>query len=202
MKCWRIGILSLCTAVLVVACGTTAPTPTPTSSPMPLPPTPTPSLDAVREKLGYALVPDYLPEGFGFSTAEMVTGRVASLAYTDPSHLLSIIYPIPFSPEGYLVQGLATSPKRPDDALSEVEVNGETAYLVRGQWSADTIRQGPGIDPSLAKWDYDITLALFFDFQVSQDNKVSVGIRVLFDPADWTTGEELVRVAESLRRSD
>ena len=132
----------------------------------------------------------------------MVSPARALIVFGDPEERLLLIYPVPFSPEGHLVQGMPDSPKRPVDALSDVTVHGESAHLVRGQWSAETITLGPGIDPKRAKWDYDVNLTLFFDFQVSGDNVVGVWIQAMDSPADWITGQELVKIAESIRRSD
>ena len=210
MKPWVVGIFFLLSLVLAAGCATVSSTPTPTPTPThgPHSPTPTPSFDAVRENLGYALVPDYLPEGFKLYRVEGVGGRpLAELIYRGPSltrspRWLSVSYPTSFSPEGYLVEGQATSPKRPRDALAEVTVNGETAHLIRGQWSANTIMQGPGIDPSMAQWDYNVSLALFFDFQVTEEKRVSVAIRAISDPSDWITEEEMVKVAESLKHTE
>ncbi len=205
MNPWITGILSICTVLLLAACtsATATPQPTPVPSPTPEPTsTPTLPLDEITEGLGYALAPGYLPEDLELSQVEMSGSRLASLIYQDQGRLLNISYPISFPSGGYLVRGVDTSPKRPDDALSEVEVKGEIAYLVRGQWSAATIARGPGADPDLAEWDYDFILSLFFDFHISQDNKVGVIIQARFSPADWITGEELVKIAESLGRSD
>ena len=197
---------------------TRSPTTTPAPSPAPPSPTrtrapsPTPAanllggldpreLDELRETLGYALFPEYIPAGFKLSNI-MVSSDRAIFVFGDPVERLLLVYPVPFSREGHLVQGIPDSPKRPVDALSDITVLGESAHLVRGQWSAETIMLGPGIDANRAKWDYDVNLTLFFDFQVSEENAVGVWIQAMDSPADWITEQELVKIAESIRRSD
>ena len=195
----RSGAL-LAVVVLLLACGRSDSSPTP--APLPKTPPPegdtTPVLDPVIEKLGYALAPEYLPDGFRAATVFM-TGDRASVGYGDTQDRLLVVYPIAFSPEDTPTMreiGLI----RPADALTEVEVNGRTAYLVRGGWSAETIMQGPGIDPDNAEWDYDMSLTLFFDYELSEDSEVGVALQAVAKPSEWTTDAEMVRIAESIVR--
>ena len=104
--------------------------------------------------------------------------------------------PVPFNPE--------VSPfgwQRPDDAVSIVTVNGEATYLIRGTWSEDTT-SNPPLDPSDAEWDYDSYLTLYFDFDLSQDERIGVMIRALVFSSEWITTSEMVKIAESLRQVD
>lgn len=77
--------------------------------------------------------------------------------------------------------------ERPEDAVSEVDVNGEKAYLIHGQFSQD-----------LTEWDYDVYLSLYFEFNVSHDEKVGVMLRALL-PSEWITAGEMIKIAESIR---
>jgi len=136
----------------------------------------------------------------------------AQIVYHKLNHHIFIWYPLSFSPSGgdnFLFERLGLDWQRPDDAVSEVKVNGETAYLVRGSWSAETLGKLINPDPELLaeytpEWDYDMYLTLYFDFELSPDEVVEVRILALTlsQPVDWITEKELVKIAESLRRVD
>ncbi len=87
-------------------------------------------------------------------------------------------------------------------------MNGETAYLVRGNWSTDTLEQLMKADPELLaeyapEWDYEgLHLSLYFDFELSPDEVADVMVRAMLYPTDWITEKEMVKIAESLRRLD
>ena len=157
-------------------------------------------LDEVKEGLGYAFIPEYLSGNLQVSKVSMSRGS-ARIFYGDSGNTLIVAYPVPFSPEDTPFMreiGLI----RPDDALSEVEVNGKTAYLMRGGWSEETINQGPGIDSEQAEWDYTRSLTLFFEASLTDETSVAAAIQALSDPSQWIAIPEMVKIAESLRRSD
>ena len=162
---------------------------------------PTPNLDGVLEALGYSLAPDYLPEGFEFVKFELTeydkpTALLAYSSHLAGSHHLFISYPVPFNPE--------VSPfgwQRPEDAVSIVTVNGETAYLIRGTWSEDTT-SNPPLDPGDAEWDYNVYLTLYFDFDLSQEERIGVMIRAVVISSEWITTSEMVKIAELFRQVD
>ena len=87
-------------------------------------------------------------------------------------------------------------------------MNGETAYLVRGNWSVETLKQLNKPDPELLaeytpEWDYEgLYLSLYFDFELSPDEVVGVMIQAMLYPSDWITTKEMVKIAESLRHLD
>ncbi len=190
---------------------TATPPPTTVASAVPLsfsPPAPAPvavrstpleasDVGQIVQALGYALVPGYVPEGLQPSRV-LISGGRALIVYGDPEDRLFVAYPVVFPAEGFLVQGDPDSPKRPDDAVSEFRVAGGTGRLVRGQWSADTIMGGPAIDPDAAEWDYEATLTLFFDFELSTGDAVPVWIQARENPGEWIAGDGLARIAESL----
>jgi hypothetical protein len=122
---------------------------------------------------------------------------VAIVVYGDPGGKLLVAYPVEFSSEGLLVQGIPDSAKRPEDAVSEVQVLGEPAHLERGLWSEETVMQGPSINPDDAEWDYDAALTLYFDFDLPSGETIGIWVQARESPADWINGEELVRIAES-----
>ena len=181
-------------------------TPTPVAPPESAAvPTPTPTraartgdrdLDRVIDMLGYVLVPGYVPAGFETPNVSVSGGR-ALVTYEHSDRRFLVAYPITFYPEGnplMLELGLIT----PGDALTEVSVGGVGAYVVRGEWSADTIIQGPGIDPNFATWDYPISVTLFFEYMLAGGNEVGVAIKAFSEPSAWITTAEMVKIAESL----
>lgn len=176
---------------------------------------PPPELDDVEEALGYSLTPAYLPEGFEFDkfqplespefTASVDYRRFSNNAY----HHIFIRYPQSFSPsdeDNLLPELLGPDWQRPGDTMSEVKVNGETAYLVRGAWSDDTMWELASSGPKILEtvtpnWDYDVYLSLYFDFELSQDETIGVMIQAMLYPSEWITAKEMVKIAESLKRS-
>ena len=159
-----------------------------------------PRLDEVKEGLGYAFIPEYLPGNLQVSRVSMSRGS-ARIFYGDSGNTLIVAYPVPFSPEDTPFMreiGLI----RPDDAISEIEVNGMTAYLMRGGWSEETINQGPGIDSEQAEWDYTMSLTLFFETSLTDETSVAAAIQALSNSSQWIEIPEIVKIAESLRRSD
>ncbi len=176
---------------------------------------PPPELDGVIEALGYGLAPTQLPEGFEFVRYDVIgEGKpLASVVYNRfkdyASHSILIMYPQSFSlsvSDNFVFEYLGLDWQRPDDAVSEVKVNGATAYLIRGSWSAETLTKLARLDPDLAEytpgWDYDMYLSLYFDFELSPDEVVGVMIQAMLYPADWITEKEMVKIAESIRRID
>ena len=208
--------LALLVVILLLAgaCGTS------------LVPVPLPELDEVIEALGYGLAPTSLPEGFEFDQYDVLGkpddfdmmplgGPFASVLYKRYKdyayHHVVIQYPLSFPPsvsDDFLLESLGLEWQRPDDAVSKVKVNGETAYLVRGSWSVETLEQLQKADPELLaeytpEWDYEgLYLSLYFDFELSPDEVVEVMIQALFYPSEWITATELVKIAESFQRID
>lgn len=213
MKTLTLTLLVL-TMLLCGACGT------------PLVEVPLPELDGVTEVLGYSLAPTHMPEGFEFDQYDVLgkpddfdmmppVGPYASVLYKRYKdyayHNVFIQYPWGFPPpvsDDFLLERLGIEWRRPDDAVSEVKVNGETAYLVRGTWSMETLEQLHKADPELLaeytpEWDYEgLYLSLYFDFELSPDEVVGVMIQALFYPSEWITAKEMVAIAESLQRVD
>lgn len=192
-----------------------------TTSLVPVPP---PNLDGVEEALGYSLAPTHLPEGFEFDqyqllgfTESIVSPMLVPFAsvmykrYKDYAyHNVFIQYPLSFPPsvsEDFLLESLGLEWQRPEDAVTEVKVNGEMAYLVRGSWSAESLQKLGNPDPEFLatytpSWDYEMYFSLYFDFELSPDETVGVMVMALLYPSEWITAIELVKIAESLRRID
>ena len=188
--------------LLVGACGTS------------LVPVPLPELDEVIEALGYGLAPTSLPEGFEFKQHDVnETAGIATISYVrfhDFSYQeILIMYPLSFSlsiSDNPLLESLLLNWQRPDDAVSEVRVNGEKAHLVYGSWSADSLMMLVNPDPEFLatytpEWDYDMYQSLYCDYTLPSDETVGVMIRANFN-SSGITAKEMVKIAESLQRVD
>ena len=152
--------------------------------------------EPISNRLGYALAPAKLPEGFenariGFS------GGTAQISYDNAGRRQIIVaYPVDFGPEDTQVMrsiGLI----RPGDAIDPALVGGRTAYFMRGGWSDATIMAGPGIDPANAEWSYEKSLGLFFDCATPAGTIVGVAIQARPGPVTWISDEEMIGIAES-----
>ena len=183
-----------------------------------------PNLDGVTEVLGYSIAPTCTPEGFEFEqyeilgfTESVISSKLipyASLYYERYEnyayHNIIIQYPQSFPSsisDDFLLEVLGIEWQRPDDAVSEVKVNGKTAYLVHGSWSAESLQILTSLDTEALStytpvWDYDMYLSLFFNFELSQDDMVGVMMRAMLYPKDWVTSCEMVAIAESFQRVD
>ena len=190
---------------------TTGPTPTLTA-PSPVPPTQTPvpptesptsapalafpDLSIVTDAIGYAIAPAQLPDNFEFAGANL-TRRVARLTYVNANKRLIIAYPVAFSKEeSPFMKEIGLF--RPDDALVPVTINGQSANLMRGGWSDDTIRQGPSVNPATAEWDYEKSLTIFFDYALTDGGNTGVAVQALVRPLEWTTADQMITIAESM----
>ena len=161
-----------------------------------------PSLANVVERLGYALMPTLLPDGFAFAGVS-ASGNAITQIYQQggsagsPPRNLILAYPVEFSPDG------ASGPlgwERPEDAVSELRLGNQTAYIMSGGWSDASIIAGPGLSPDKAEWDYDKSLALFFACRADDGDEISLAIQALPGPVDWISEREIVDIAHALRR--
>jgi hypothetical protein len=180
-----------------------------------------PELDGVTEVLGYSLAPTSMPEGFEFDQYDVLNDEPGSLMKPFASilykrfqeyayHNIILCYPQSFTSsvsDDFLLESLGIAWRRPDDAVSEVKVNGKMAYLVCGSWSAESLNMLISLDAeALAtytpSWDYNMYLSLFFDFELSTNETIGVMIRAMLYPEDWITAKEMVAIAESLQHID
>lgn len=163
---------------------------------------PAPGVASVAQQLGYALAPTFLPQGFtlaGVSGAG--SASVTQMIYQQAgaaTRSIILAYPVEFSPDG------ASGPlgwQRPDDALDELRLGDQAAYVMRGGWSDASIIAGPGLDPKDAEWDYDKSLALFFSCATDDGDRIALAIQALPGPVDWISVSEIVDIAHSLRHT-
>jgi len=90
---------------------------------------------------------------------------------------------------------------QPEDAVTEVSIDTIPGHLMRGGWSEQTILAGPGIDSSLAKWDYERSMTLFFNCDTAESEEVGIAIQAIPDGAgNLISQSDLVEVATSMFR--
>ncbi len=151
----------------------------------------------IRAELGYAFAPTYLPDGFKFDegmdggtryfnvSEEDIPFRVTIMYSSDGSggnQFLGLIYPTKYQE----LDLLGRVP--PEDAVSEFNVQGETAYFVRGSWSSDAL------------WNYDTVMSLYFRVTVPTGETVGVMLTTAgVNPTKWISAKEMVKVAESVQ---
>jgi hypothetical protein len=127
------------------------------------------ALTKIRERLGYALFPAFLPKGIEFVEAK-VSGLRGHLIFDEGNNQINISFPVTFSKDGSLIQGDPNSPRRPHDAVKKISIRENQGYLIKGKWSDDTIAMGPFIEPSMAKWEYEGMWSLYWDTRVNRSN--------------------------------
>ncbi len=168
------------------------------------------AVQKTRLALGYALAPTYLPDGFDYAGDIGNTGspplnaisrlRVQQVYLKEVpggrTAYLLLIYPLPAPVvDSYDEQsGLET----PQNAISLVQINGQTAYVIDGSWSAETLKsitQGEEIiDP---EWDYDGNISIRFAVEVHGRDRVWLTASTVF-PTDEVTSEDLIKIARSV----
>jgi hypothetical protein len=155
-----------------------------------------PDFEAVRDALGYLIAPTYLPDGFE-NVAVALPAGAAYMVMADEDSRLVVSYPVPFTlEESDLMKQMGLT--RPREAIEEVEVDGEDAYLMHGGWSDATIMAGPSVSAETAEWEFDRSLAVFFDFPLGDGREIPVAVQALDAPESWTTTQELLEIAESI----
>ena len=157
-----------------------------------------PDIQEVVEEQGYAFLPSELPEGFAFAGVSATEDDVRQIYQSDGRNII-IAYPIEFSPD------TRTDPlgwERPQDAVGNLQIGNQTAYLMIGGWSDASIIAGPALQPDKAEWDYDKSLALFFTCRLDGGSNVGMAIQVSqasSEPINWIDTGDIVSIAQSLK---
>ena len=158
-----------------------------------------PAIGEVIERLGYALQPAALPDGFKLAGV-FPDNNAFRQVYQDTDKNIIIAYPLEFSPDP------TTDPlgwERPQDAVSSLQIGDQTVHLMIGGWSDASIIAGPALKPDRAEWDYDKSLALFFACRVDGGLKIPIAIQASQSsqgPIDWMDVGKIVEIAQSLER--
>ena len=169
-------------------------------------------VEKITNNLGYALAPTWLPEEYEYAgpfTNNVVTGRTFSgdglmiQSYgnyasggIEDSLVMSYPYPtLDTIPSTFLeITGLIP----PEDAITKIEINGNTAYLYQGSWSDETRQRVAKLEePIDPEWDYERSMSIRFTIDVPDEGSIWVSIGTIFSVEDITQ-KDLVKIARSV----
>ena len=170
---------------------------------------PSQAIERIRMTHGYVLAPTYLPKGFEFvplndSSLQIIeTTPLSSRMYIyqkrvskDDTAEIVMSYPSYVGKYSSLEERLGL--EAPEDAISEIDINGITAYMFRGSWSVNTLRQiAQGELPDSPKWDYDGNISIRFAIDVPDNERVWVTVGTV-SPTDEVNDKDLIRIAKSV----
>ena len=170
---------------------------------------PAEAIEKIKARLGYALAPAYLPEGFEFvplsdSSLNIIeTIPLSSSKYVyqkriskDDTAEIFMSYPSYAGKYSSLEEKLKL--EAPADAISEININGVTAYLFQGSWSIDTIgRIARAEVPINPEWDYEGNSSVRFAIDVPDNERVWVVVTTII-PTDEVSEKDLIRIARSV----
>ena len=167
--------------------------------------------EKIKTNLGYALAPTWLPEEYeyagpflntitadrAFSGETMLQsyGKNASGGIED-SLVMSYPYPtLDTIPSAFLeITGLIP----PEDAITKIEINRNTAYLYQGSWSDETRQRVAKLEePIDPEWDYERSMSIRFTIDVPDEGSIWVSISTIFSVEDITQ-KDLVKIARSV----
>jgi hypothetical protein len=166
------------------------------------------TITQIKGRLGYALAPTWIPDGFEFeseiaspdSSVGIAGTTQAYLAYDNKDvvgemDLLLMIYPAPASVDSSFMEQIGVI--KPEDAVSEIKINGDTAYLTRGGWTDETLRRISRIElPINPEWDYAGGYSIRFTIEVPDNERVWVRLFTL-RPTDRINEQDIVKIARS-----
>ena len=170
---------------------------------------PAEAIKKIEARLGYTLAPTYLPDGFEFvplgdsSLNVIETIPLSSSKYVyqkrvskDDTAEIFMSYP---SYEGkYSSFEERIGLEVPVDAISEININGVTAYLFHGNWSMDTLGRIARVEvPINPEWDYEGNSSIRFAIDVPDNERVWVVVTTII-PTDEVSEKDLVRIARSV----
>ena len=168
--------------------------------------------EKIINNLGYALAPTWLPQEYEYAgpflnsitsdrafTGETILQSYGNYASGEIEDSLVMSYPYPTLdtiPSPLLeITGLIP----PEDAITETEINGNTAYLYRGSWSDETRRRVAKLEePIDPEWDYDRSISIRFTVDVPDKGSIWVSISTIFPIEDIITQKDLIKIAESV----
>ena len=169
--------------------------------------------EKIQNNFGYALAPAWLPEEYEYTgpfTNNVVTGRTFSDDglmiqsygnYTSGGIEDSLVMSYPYRtldtiPSSFLeITGLIP----PEDAITETEINGNTAYLYQGSWSDETRQRIAKLEESIdPEWDYERSMSIRFTIDVPDKGNIWVSISTIFSVEDNITQKDLIKIARSV----
>lgn len=170
---------------------------------------PSEAIKNIKARLGYVLAPTYLPKGFEFiplsdSSLNIIeTTPLSSSKYVyekriskDDTVEIFMSYP---SYEGkYSSFEERSGLEAPIDAISEIDINGITAYLFHGRWSDETLKRVARAElPINPEWYYEGGISIRFAIDLSDNEKVWVTVATV-SPTDKVTNKDLIKIAKSV----
>jgi hypothetical protein len=170
--------------------------------------------EKIQENLGYALAPTWMPEGFDYSgpyihnivfdqsygDTEIVQGYSKIISLNETAQLVLSYPATEVNPPalGSVFEELVP----PEEAVSEVEINGGTASLVTGTWSRETLLRIQRIETPLdPEWDYEGGYSIRFTINVPEQGGIAVRIFTV-SPTDAISADDLVKIARSVAAVD
>lgn len=165
--------------------------------------------EKIKSNLGYALAPAWLPEKYEYagpfldsvSGGEEFSGEIIYQIYgkdgsTAVGESLIVMYPAETTiPLGFKEMVDLTPP---ENAITETEINGNTAYLYQGGWSEQTFERIAKLEePIDPEWDYERKISIRFTIDVPDEGNIWVSIQTLFSVEDITQ-KDLIKIAESV----
>jgi hypothetical protein len=167
------------------------------------------AIERIRMTQGYVLAPTYLPKGFEFvplsdsplhitETTPFSSGMYVYQKHVSKDATAEIVMSYPSYTGKYSSLEERLGLEAPADGISEIDINGLTAYLFHGNWSTDTLRQIARAElPINPEWDYDGTISIRFAIDVPDNDRVWVDLRTVL-PTDEVTDKDLVSIARSV----
>jgi hypothetical protein len=161
------------------------------------------AIKGIKESLGFVLTPIYLPKDTEFSrySIQEVPGLqhnpLVTLAYGNEEQVITFIYCTEWPPDIWSApDGLAV----PEDAIKEISINGQEAYVIRGTWPHEMWqeRSETGSVDLETEWEYESLLSVRFAIDIPYNDPAGVFLGVgPFDP-NRIDEDQLIKIAESV----
>ncbi len=170
---------------------------------------PSDAVEKIKVYLGYALAPTYLPGGFEYDEGIDNPNPVSKAMNISRAHLmyskkvfgeetayLAMIYPSTAPETTSFEERIGAIV--PEDAVSEIDINGATAYLTRGNWTQETLNRIARVElPINPEWDYEGGFTVRFTIEVPDNDRVWVILTTL-RPTDEVSDKDIIRIARSV----
>jgi hypothetical protein len=164
--------------------------------------------EKIQDNLGYALAPAWLPEGYDYAGPfpnmitidRAFTGNPMMQSYGKDDATIEDILFMSYPLESPIPLGLQeiVDLTSPEDAITETEINGNTAYLYQGGWSEETIRRIAKLEePIDPEWDYEGKISIRFTIDIPDKGNIWISIGTIFSVEDITQ-KDLIKIAESV----
>ena len=126
---------------------------------------------------------------------------LVSLLYTEYSPgqgpTLALTYPGTYGKSSPIMEQLGVI--APEDAISEILMNGETVFLFHGSWTEETLERIAHLTmPINPEWDYESNhISIKFTFSIPNGERIWIRLGTVF-PNDEVTEKDIIRIARSV----